>query len=132
MEHFLRRPPILWHPALDSDQLDLQEKLNTANSEFPADVTVPAFSQSVPQCPGPLKLRGHRSNQRAQSNRTSTETDRKSHPLAARAILIDRTRRGSGREGGAGVGCLPARRRRRCRRARRARGRCGPATAATR
>jgi hypothetical protein len=34
MEHLLRRPPILRHPALDSDQLHLPEKSSTTNSEF--------------------------------------------------------------------------------------------------
>lgn len=47
MEHLLRCPPILWHPALDSDQLDLQEKSNTANSEFSADATVPPLSSRL-------------------------------------------------------------------------------------
>jgi hypothetical protein len=44
MEHLLRRPPILGHPALDSDQLHLPEKPFTTNSEFRISASLNSYS----------------------------------------------------------------------------------------
>jgi len=103
MEHLLRCPPILWHPALDSDQLDLQEKLNTANSEFSADVTVPPSLNPSHKFLGSLKIARPQILKKRAIEPNANRNRQKIPSESERAVMIDRTRRGSGQRRGRGM-----------------------------
>jgi hypothetical protein len=81
MEHLLRRPAKLRHPALDSDQLELQETSTSAEIRFFVGLTAHPLDFSH-NSRVPLQFRTGGSDQREQLRQVRTETGTKSDLVA--------------------------------------------------
>jgi hypothetical protein len=81
MEHLLRRPAILRHPALDSDQLELQETSTRDEIRIFAGLTAHPLDFSH-NSRIPLQFRTGGSGQREKLSQVRTETGTKSDLVA--------------------------------------------------